>query len=149
MSKAFGLANVRFGYLLASTENIKYISSIRNPKNITTFAQEAVIGALSDVEYMRSYVSKVNAAKEEFIDGINKFCGNRFHAFESSANFVLVRCEDQLTKSELLNHLERNNVFVRNVSQSEIVKDCIRVTIGTKEQMEKVLALFKFYLNEP
>ena len=48
MSKAFALANFRFGYLIASKRNIDYISSIRNPKNITTFAQEAVIGALSD-----------------------------------------------------------------------------------------------------
>ena len=148
MSKAFGLANIRFGYLIASIENIQYISSIRNPKNITTFAQEAVIGALSDVQYMRNYVERVNEAKAIFIDRINKECGSRFHAYESNANFVLVRCEDQLTKSEILNYLERNNVFIRNVSQSESVKNCVRVTIGDKEQMNRVFNLFAMYLEE-
>ena len=148
MSKAFGLANVRFGYLLASTENIQYISSIRNPKNITTFAQEAVIGALSDVDHMRNYVAKVNDAKKTFINDINKNCGSRFHAFDSNANFVMIRCEDLLTKSEILNYLERNNVFVRNISQSELVKDCIRVTVGDSIQMQKVYGLFKLYLDE-
>lgn len=149
MSKAFGLANIRFGYLLASSENIQYISSIRNPKNITTFAQEAVIGALLDVEYMKNYVNRVNNAKNIFISKINEISGNKFFAYESSANFVLVRCEDLLTKSEILNFLERNNVFVRNVSQSESVKDCIRITIGTEEQMDIVIDLFKSYLNRP
>lgn len=147
MSKAFGLANIRFGYLLASAENIQYISSIRNPKNITTFAQEAVIGALSDVAYMRNYVKQINESRKEFIRSINLECGNKFHAFESNANFVLIRCEDQLTKSEILNYLERNNVFIRNINQSESVKDCVRITIGTKKQMEYVISLFKSYIK--
>lgn len=59
MSKAFGLANFRFGYLLSCVDNIELISKIRNPKNITTFAQEAVIGALSDIPYMENYVKEV------------------------------------------------------------------------------------------
>ena len=147
MSKAFGLANIRFGYLLASEENINYISGIRNPKNITTFAQESVIGALLDINHMKEFVDRVNEAKDKFIKGINELPSNRFHAYESSANFVLIRCEDQLTKSELLNHLERNNVFIRNVSQSESVKNCVRITIGNSEQMSLVLDLFKEYID--
>ena len=147
MSKAFGLANIRFGYLLASNENIQYISSIRNPKNITTFAQEAVIGALSDVDYMRNYVLQVEEAKAYFIESINSCCGEKFHAFPSNANFVLIRCEDLLTKQEILAYLERNNVFVRNVSQCESVRDCIRITVGTKEQMQLVIILFKDYIS--
>lgn len=145
MSKAFGLANVRFGYLLASAENIQYISSIRNPKNITTFAQEAVIGALSDVEYMKAYVQMVNIAKEKFTNEINNKCGKKFHAYESNANFVLIKCCDQLTKKEILNYLERNSVFVRDVSQSDRVQDCIRVTVGTDKQMSYVIQLFEQY----
>jgi histidinol-phosphate aminotransferase len=148
MSKAFGLANVRFGYLLASVENIQYISNIRNPKNITTFAQEAVIGALSDVKYMRNYVKQVKEAKEMFIEYINSECSERFYAYESNANFVLVKCENQLTKSEILNYLERNNVFIRNVNHSDSIKDCVRVTLGTHRQMEKVMKLFKRYVDE-
>ena len=147
MSKAFGLANIRFGYLLASTENIQYISSIRNPKNITTFAQESVIGALMDVEHMYKYVENVNVAKKYFISKVNEMNNNLFFAFESSANFVIIKCKDLLTKREILNYLERNNVFVRDVNQSEIVKDCIRVTIGTIEQMKYVLSLFAAYAS--
>ena len=147
MSKAFGLANIRFGYLIASSDNIKFISSIRNPKNITTFAQEAVIGALSDVSYMWDYVKAVNDAKEYFVKEINKI-SDRFKAYDSHANFVMIKCCDKLTKSEILNYLERNNVFARNIGQSESVQDCIRITIGTKNQMEYVIALFEQYCSQ-
>ena len=58
LSKAFALANFRFGYLLASESNIKSISNIRNPKNITTFAQVAATAALSDIPYMENYVNE-------------------------------------------------------------------------------------------
>jgi histidinol-phosphate aminotransferase len=146
MSKAFGLANIRFGYLLASEENIQYISSIRNPKNITTFAQEAVIGALSDVEYMQKYVQQVNAAKAVFINSINSECGEKFHAYESNANFVLIKCDSHTTKTEILDYLEDNNVFIRDVSQSQSVKNCVRVTMGNITQMECVIKLFKKYV---
>lgn len=142
MSKAFGLANIRFGYLLASEENIGYISSIRNPKNITTFTQEAVIGALSDVEYMEKYVSEVNEAKKYFVNAINSKCKGIFKAYCSNGNFVLIKCRNQEEKSALIHYLEKNNVFIRNIMHSKKIEDCVRVTIGTKEQMKKVVALF-------
>lgn len=148
MSKAFGLANIRFGYLIASAENIKYISSIRNPKNITTFAQEAVIGALSDTSYMWDYVKSVNEAKEYFVNEINTNYSDRFTAYDSHANFVMIKCNNKLTKSEILNYLECNNVFVRNIGQCESVQNCIRITIGTKEQMEYVTRLFNGYCTK-
>lgn len=145
MSKAFGLANVRFGYLIASADNIKFISSIRNPKNITTFTQEAVIGALSDITYMIEYVAEVNKAKAFFIRTINANYGNKLVAFDSHANFVMIKCCDKLTKSEIINFLERKDVFVRNIGQSDSVLDCIRITIGTMEQMEFVVKLIGEY----
>lgn len=147
MSKAFGLANIRFGFLLASEENINYISSIRNPKNITTFAQEAVIGALLDVDYMWNYVNEVNIAKEAFIKKINENTSNKFKAYKSNANFVMVRCDCELTKHEILAYLERHNVFIRNISQSESVKECVRITIGTQEEMDYVASLFEEYVS--
>ena len=148
MSKAFGLANVRFGYLIASAENIRYISTIRNPKNITTFAQEAALGALQDVGYMQKYVNEVNKAKAFFVEEINKKCSPIFKAFDSKANFVIVKCKSFSVKNDILYFLEENNIFVRNISQSPIVKDCIRITIGTLDQMKRVLLLLKQYVSE-
>lgn len=145
MSKAFALANVRFGYLISSAENIQFISSIRNPKNITTFAQEAVIGALENTQYMWNYVECVKRARDWFAESINQLPGSRFHAYASSGNFVMIQCCDQLTKQEILAHLQRNNIYIRNISQSESVKNCVRVSIGLQEQMERVVDCFVEY----
>ena len=139
MSKAFGMANFRFGYLLASENNINYISSIRNPKNITTFAQEAAIGALSDIPYMKAYVKEVNKAKEMFLKGIDNF-SDRIVYKKGEGNFQLLGCKTEEIKQTLIAHLEKNNIFVRDLGQTEYLrKYCIRITIGTREQMERVL----------
>ena len=50
MSKAFGLANIRVGYLIASKENVQFINKIRNPKNVSTIAQVAACAALEDTD---------------------------------------------------------------------------------------------------
>ena len=147
MSKAFALANVRFGYLISSRENIQFISSIRNPKNITTFAQEAVIGALENTDYMWEYVEQVRIARTYFVKAINDIPGERFHAYDSCGNFVMIKCCDQLTKQEIMSYLQRNNIFIRDINHSEAVKDCVRVSIGLPAQMEKVVSCFRRYCD--
>ncbi|MCQ2455364.1 MAG: histidinol-phosphate aminotransferase family protein [Clostridia bacterium] len=137
MSKAFALANFRFGYLVSSKENIKDISRIRNPKNITTFTQNAVIAALSDVDYMWKYVEEVNSAKKWFTEEINSL-DSRVKVYHSNGNFVLIKCADVQIKDKIVERLAENNIFVRDVNQSETLKNCFRVTIGNRKDMEKV-----------
>lgn len=144
MSKAFALANFRFGYLIAHEKNIGYISSIRNPKNIATFAQEAAIGVLSDIDYMKRYVAEVNKAKEFFVNELSRF--DWIKKFPSDGNFVLLECSAPSVKLGLIKFLEENNIFVRNISQTEHIKDyCIRITIGTTEQMKRVIVAFESF----
>ena len=139
LSKAFGLSNVRFGYMLASKDNIDAISTIRNPKNITTFAQEAAIGALSDIQYMDTYVEQIKKARSYFINIINTQYDRYLKTYSSYGNFVLIDCYDYQTKVELLKYLENHNIFIRAVNQSESLKNCVRITIGTKSQMRAVI----------
>lgn len=145
LSKAFALANIRFGYILASNENIQWLSKIRNSKNISTFSQEAAIAALSDVTYMKEYVREVIKARDDFINNINNIDTNIFEAYDSDANFVLIRCKNINIKEGLLNHLISHNVYVRNLIQSKSLQNCVRVTIGLSTQMNYVADLFKQY----
>ncbi len=147
MSKAFALANIRFGYVLSSVQNIQNINAIRNPKNINTFTQTAVIAALQDVDYMRNFVHQVNIAKKWFIGSVNKIDG--IHAYESNANFVLIKFDSYGTKSKMFKWLKDNNIFVREVSQSPILYKSLRVTIGTKEQMQQVIHCIQEFYKQP
>lgn len=145
MSKAFALANFRFGYLIASKSNIDYISSIRNPKNITTFAQEAAIGALSDIDYMKAYVSEVRKAKEQFISAMDKLT-NYLSCVYGGGNFVLLTLKNASDKSLLIQKLINENIYIRDVSQTKYLEEyCLRVTIGTREQMTRVAKVISNY----
>jgi len=144
-SKAFALANFRAGYLISDRENILQISKIRNPKNFTSFAQEAVIGVLSDIDYMNDYVNEVNEAKDWFSESIVSMPFIK-SVHESRANFVLIEFASNKTKQEVFHYLAENNVFVRNLTHSELLADMLRITIGTRKQMERVHELFSSYL---
>lgn len=144
-SKAFGIANFRVGYLIASKDNVQFINKVRNPKNVSTFAQVAATAVLSDVQYMRNYVAEVNKAKDYFVNELKQF-DDIYVPAESAGNFVLVKFKDFDSKMALLNYLADRNIFVRNRTEAASVVNCFRITIGTIEQMKVVInAISEFY----
>lgn len=148
MSKAFALANFRFGYLLASKDNIEYISNIRNPKNITTFTQEAVMGALSDIVYMETYVAEVNRASKQFQHDMEQY-HKYIKCIHGSGNFVLLQFYDYSIKMCFIQYLEMYNIYVRNLSQTEFLRQyCIRITIGTCPQMKYVSHIISNFFGD-
>ena len=147
MSKAFALANFRVGYLIASKDNVQFVNRIRNPKNLSTLAQEAACGALSDIQYMWNYVEEVHKAMEEFTSVMIKY-SSYFNIFPSFGNFIMLRFPSYEQKKELLEYLANYNIFVRDTTQSDCVKNCFRITIGTRKQMEKVINVINQYYGK-
>lgn len=140
MSKAFALANLRFGYLVASEDNIEAINRIRNPKNIPTITQVAVAAALKHIDYML----EVKAARELFIHLIlQSEISEILSVYPSESNFVLLKCKDIETKSRIYYQLREKNIYIRQLTQSASLLKCVRVTIGTKEQMRIVYDVMK------
>jgi len=146
MSKAFALANFRVGYLIGSVDNVQFVNRIRNPKNLTTFAQEAACGALSDVQYMWDYVKEVHLAMKIFNKKL-ELLSDFFVIIPSNGNFVMLKFPSCEKKKELLNYLADNNIFVRETTQADCVKNCFRITIGTREQMKRVTNVIECFYN--
>lgn len=144
MSKAFGLANFRVGYLIASKDNVQFINKIRNPKNLSTFAQVAACAALEDTDYMWRYVEDVHKGQAYFAEVCKKW-KNEMTVHPSHGNFALVEFKNYEAKIALLNYLAEHNIFVRDTTQAPSVRNCFRITIGTKEQMEKVINVIEQY----
>ena len=108
----------------------------------------AALAAFEDAAYMRTYVKEVCRARERFVTEMNREPVSRhFKAFPSRGNFVLVRCDSEKTKAAILAWYESRDIYVRNVSQSESLKDCVRVSIGTIEQTEKVIEATKLAIE--
>ena len=145
-SKAFALANFRIGFILASKNNIKFISNIINTKNTTTFAQEAAIAVLSDINYMKKYVIEVLEAKTYFVNSMNRHISHCI-VINGDGNFVMIKFVVNNEKDEFYNFLVSKNIFVRNFTHSILLQKCLRITIGTRTQMEKVMSEVDSYFK--
>ena len=143
-SKAFALANFRAGYLISHQENILQISKIRNPKNFNTFTQVAVIAALEDEEYMWNFVKEVVKARTYFQKELKKLPFIKT-VFDSYGNYLLIEFYDYKTKISIFDILSTHDIFVRNLSHNKILNNMLRITIGTRKQMERVLNVIKSY----
>ncbi|OBV29219.1 histidinol-phosphate aminotransferase [Helicobacter sp. CLO-3] len=140
-SKAFALACFRIGYCISNEENIKAINKLRNPKSVAMPSQIAASAALDDIEYMHSFVKEVKAARDFFINGLQKL--NIQISTQSEANFVLFQSRHA---KELAFYMQSNGIFVRDYAH--IIPNACRITIGTQEQMHKVLECIKQFLDK-
>jgi histidinol-phosphate aminotransferase len=135
-SKAFALASFRIGYLISSSKNIEIINRIRNPKNISLFAQEAAIAALDDLPYTQNYVESVDIAKTDFIKFLKTL--DWMNPIEGKGNFVFIELANFQLKLDLINYLKIKKIFIRDYGHIEKTKNYVRITIGNSEQMEIV-----------
>ena len=142
-SKAFALASFRLGYAISNESNIKLLNKIRNPKNVSLFAQIAGIAALEDIQYTKTFVEEVSLTRWHFISNLQKF--SWLKTYPSEANFVFVKISDLKIKEDLLNFLNENKIFIRDYGHLPLTKNYVRITIGLKTQMERVLGFFNMF----
>lgn len=147
MSKAFAIANFRFGYVISCRENIAALGLVRNPKNISTFTQAAAMGVLEDAQYMWDYVAQVRKARDAFYNDLLAIGGTTLKPYYGQGNFILVKCESTECRQKLMDHFIANNIFVRAMYQSAMLAACVRISIGTEKQMRRVLNVIREFLN--
>lgn len=145
-SKAFAMASLRIGYVIASETNVAFLDRIRNPKNISAFAQVAAIAALKDYAYTSAYVGHVRLTRDYFFKKINEIGKGKLLAFPSGGNFTLIRI-DQSLKASLISFLESHKIFIRNYGHVRGMEDFVRITIGTQGQMERVIKVTQEFIK--
>ena len=131
-SKAFGLASVRLGYCMAHPDTLSDVRKIRNGKAVNALGQMCGIAALNDLDYLQSRIDEMNDAKKFFIDNLP----NYYQAVNSDANFVLVKTPDS---KKVLEKMRENKILIRDRSAFENLENCVRITIGSKKQIIRVL----------
>lgn len=131
-SKAFGLASVRLGYVLGHPDLLSNLRKIKNGKSVNSLALLCGLAALEDLNYLNSRIEEMNDAKRFFIDNLPP----QYHAVESFANFVLVKTPDS---KSILDKMKENKILIRDRSSFENLENCVRITIGSKKQIIRVL----------
>ena len=144
-SKSRAAAGMRIGYAVANKTLIKYLNDVKFSINSYTMNQMALaagVAAVKDDEYFKETVARVietrKWAKEELVK-------LGFNALSSSANFLFVTHKDKPAK-EIFEYLKTKNIFVRYFSKPKI-DNYLRVTIGTDDQMKKLIAVLTEYLG--
>jgi len=144
-SKAFALASFRIGYLISCSKNIEIINRIRNPKNISLFAQEAAIAALDDINYTKDYVKSVKTAKSNFMKFLKKL--DWMEPIDGKGNFIFIKLNSLQLKTDFINYLKKNKIFIRDYGHIEKTKNYIRITIGSSHQMIIVQNQIENFIN--
>jgi histidinol-phosphate aminotransferase len=131
-SKVFGMAGLRLGCLFSHPANIEFLHKAQSPYSVNSLAVLAAQAAVADSAYIENYVAEVLAARELLCAGLEKL-GIRY--VPSSANFVLGHFGDRAI--EVRDRLRDAAILVRDRSYE--APGCVRITVGTREQTQRLL----------
>ena len=141
-SKTLGAAGLRIGYLLGSEAMISQISKRRLPYLLNHFC---VIAAQTMMEHPRmaqflgEHVEHVKLERERVYQALTSHAAGEFEVKNSEANFVLIRFKDQAQCMEIHQSLASKGIMVRNVSKGPMLQGCLRVSIGKKEENDRLI----------
>jgi histidinol-phosphate aminotransferase len=130
-SKAFGLAGLRIGYLLAQPDSIQLIRRVLNPKQLTSFAQVAALASLEDWPSIQSWICEVKTQRQLFLNFLRE---RQLRCYESHGNFVLFHVPDP---ARVAAACEADGVFLRD--RSTQVPGTLRATIGSESATRQLM----------
>ena len=143
-SKIFGLASVRLGWAYCPKEVVEVLEKIRPAFNINSYAQEIGRLVLDDKSFLQKSVEHNFIWRNKLSQEFMKF---GIKVIPSVANFITIIFENKQVASRCANILEKNNIFVRKLNAYKM-DNCLRITIGTKQQNLELLKLFSKIFRE-
>jgi histidinol-phosphate aminotransferase len=142
-SKAYGLAGLRLGVLAGPVELMKWVRRVLSPYSVNSLALACLPAALEDTAYLEWYVEEVQAARREFEAALDEL---KIRRWPSAANFVLVEIGEK--HREFVRLMSAGGVLVRDRSNDPGCDGCVRVTIGTREQMREAAVVLRRTMSE-
>ena len=142
-SKFYGLANIRIGYGLCSYPLRRTIGLDLPLFRASGISREIAIAAVKDREYYRAMKAESNAVREWFTDELNKMADVK--AFWSESNFVFVKLM-HADADRVRAYMEENGILIRLFGDKDALR--LRITIGPRDLMERVLYQLKRALGE-
>ncbi len=139
LSKAWGLAGLRLGLAFAQPAIIDVMGKVKYPYNINCITQKLVMEHLASPEAVAAQVAELVAEREKAAAELAQLPVIR-KVFPSDANFILVRVGDP---RRVYDALIAEGVIVRDRSRIAGCAGCLRITIGTPAENQKMLALLK------
>ena len=142
-SKAYGMAGARVGYMIAQSEVTRMINKTFMPyhMNILTLAAADIVYQMRDEFVPR--LQMIIAERNRMFERLEKLSG--VEVFPSETNFILFRLA---RAEELKNYLESLDIGIRYFSPNSFgLKNCLRVSIGTRTENDEIFAAIKSFLE--
>ncbi len=136
-SKALGLAGLRFGVALAHPAVAREIAKGKLPYNVNVLTLTAAGIALSHAPMLLGRTREVIATRDRFVSRLRQVPG--LTVYPTAANFVLVRSQKMPAKQLFQSLRDDCGILVRDVSDGPDLAECLRISIGTEEDMDAVL----------
>ena len=139
LSKAFGLAGLRIGFLISSQENMAKLKPQAVPYALNALSMKIGTIVLSHAGEILTAAKNTVCERERVYEAVKNY--NAAHFNPSQANFIYGRSEK---KERLLDMFSEENIVIRNYAG----KDSFRITIGSPEENNAVLAVLQRFEEE-
>lgn len=134
-SKSYSLAGIRAGYVVGHAKLISAMYTIKDSYNVNALTQKLALAAINDQLHMRENVDRIIATRERVAKELAK---RGYTVYPSAANFLWVT-PIGISAADLFKHLREQKILTRYFP-GEKTGHCLRITIGTDEQMDALLS---------
>lgn len=141
-SKAWGCAGIRLGMAFASEEIISLFNKVKYPYNVNVLTQQRAMEVLGNVTLLQRHISMILDERGKLMQSFATLpiCKE---IYPTDSNFFLAKVTDA---DKIYDYLVRRGIIVRNRTRVHLCGNCLRITIGTKEENTKLLAALRQYV---
>ncbi len=140
-SKAYGGAAIRLGMAFASSQIIQLFNKVKYPYNVNLLTQNAAKQILHEKDALQRRIILIMKEREMLMEAV-KVLPITLKVYPTDANFFLVKVTNAV---DIYKYLVSKGIIVRNRSHVELCDNCLRITIGTKEENSRLLAALRTY----
>lgn len=140
MSKAWGSAAIRLGMAFASKDIIDIFNKVKYPYNVNELTQQQALKRLNDVTTVEQWVRLILQERGRVMLAISELplCEK---IYPTDSNFFLVKVEDAQSTYD---YLVSKGIIVRNRTRVQLCGNCLRITIGTREENNELLGALRY-----
>ncbi len=142
-SKAYGLAGLRLGALIAAEETMQWLRRVISPYSVNQLALLCLPAALDDRAYLDWYVTEVKSARREVAQALSDL---GVEHWPSEANFILMRIGPE--HGAFVKAMRARGILTRDRSADPGCDGLVRITVGTREQMRQAKTAMENSLKE-
>ncbi len=135
LSKAYGLAGIRLGICYASKEIIAVLNKIKLPYNINELTQKRALDRVLKTQEVKEEIDSILKEKKWLLKELLQVTFIQ-KTYPTDANFILVKVDNANIRYQ---QLIKKGIVLRNRTTQSLLENCLRITVGTKEENEKLI----------